>query len=290
VWLDQHIEELSRSRIQDLIKQGHVTLQGRTVKAHQKISEGMIATVNVPPPVETSLVAENIPIDVIYEDTDIIVLNKQPGIVVHPAAGHPRGTLVNALLFHCEDLGTIGGEIRPGIVHRLDRDTSGVMVVAKNDRSLQSLVNQFKACEVSKEYAALVHGQPQPLKGTVETLIGRSTHDRKKMSARPARGREAVTHYEVTETFDEASLLCVRPRTGRTHQIRVHMAHAGHPIVGDGSYGDKREAPTAARQMLHARILAFRHPGSGETVTFNAPLPLDMLELIDKLRDRQRRV
>jgi len=260
-------------------------LQGRAVKAHQKISEGMTVTVHVPPPVETTLVAENIPIDVVHEDSDIIVINKQPGIVVHPAAGHPRGTLVNALLFHCKDLGTIGGEIRPGIVHRLDRDTSGVMVAAKNGGSLESLVNQFKASEVSKEYAALVHGHPKSLRGTVESLIGRSTHDRKKMSARPKRGREAITHYEVTETFDESSLLRVCPRTGRTHQIRVHMAHAGHPIVGDRSYGKKGALPKAARQMLHAKSLAFRHPGSGEEVTFNVPLPPDMLELIEKLRD-----
>lgn len=282
------MRELSRSRIQDLIKQGHITLQGRAVKAHQKISEGMIITVNLPPPVETSLAAENIPLDVVYEDSDIIVINKQPGIVVHPAAGHSRGTLVNALLFHCKDLGTIGGEIRPGIVHRLDRDTSGVMVAAKNDRSLKSLVNQFKASKVSKEYAALVHGHPKPLRGTVASLIGRSTHDRKKMSARPKRGKEAITHYEVTETFGESSLLRVCPRTGRTHQIRVHMAHAGHPIVGDRSYGKKGALPKAVRQMLHAKTLALRHPESGDEVTFKAPLPIDMRRLIEKLKNRLR--
>lgn len=284
VWLEKRIEDLSRSRIQDLIREGHITLDGRAVKAHQKISEGMVVTVNIPPPVEASAVAENIPIDVIHEDKDIIVVNKQPGLVVHPAAGHARGTLVNALLFHCKDLGSIGGEIRPGIVHRLDRDTSGVMVAAKNDNSLEFLVNQFRSGEVSKEYAAIVHGRPRPSKGTVETLIGRSTRDRKKMSASPARGRKAITHYEVTETFEETSLLRVRPHTGRTHQIRVHMAHAGHPVVGDGTYGRRHAATAAMRQMLHAKTLAFRHPGNGDEVTFHAPLPLDMLELIEELR------
>jgi 23S rRNA pseudouridine1911/1915/1917 synthase len=207
--------------------------------------------------------------------------------VVHPAAGHAAGTLVNALLYHCRDLAGIGGELRPGIVHRLDRDTSGALVVAKNESALRDLVRQFKARQVRKEYLALVWGQPRPAAGRVETLIGRSPRDRKKMSAQPKSGRPAVTLYETLENLGPAALLRVRIETGRTHQIRVHLAHLGHPVVGDREYGHKRPAPLPApvpRQMLHAERLSCVHPRTGGLLVFSAPVPPDMQTLLAALR------
>jgi len=195
---------------------------------------------------------------------------------------------VNALLFHCRDLAGIGGERRPGIVHRLDKDTTGALVAAKNEKAMANLVEQFKAGQVRKEYLAVAHGTPAPAAGTVKTLIGRSSHDRQKMSARPSSGRPAVTHYRVEESWDDVSLLRVRIETGRTHQIRVHMAHIGHPVVGDRQYGRRRAAlpMPVARQMLHAETLAFRHPRTGQPLEFKAPLPADMTSLIQSLRNR----
>jgi 23S rRNA pseudouridine1911/1915/1917 synthase len=260
-------------------------VDGRTVKPNQKLAEGMQATVQIPPPEPSELLPEAIPLDILHEDGDIIVINKPPGLVVHPAAGHPGGTLVNAVLHHCPDLGPISGELRPGIAHRLDRDTSGVIVVAKNEAALKSIVDQFKQREVSKEYAALVHGCPTKAEGSIETMIGRSRQDRKKMSAKPASGRNAVTHYEVAEAFAAAAFLCARPETGRTHQIRVHLTHIGHPIIGDKQYGGKGKAISAPRQMLHARQLTLSHPGSGERVTFCAPIPPDMDACLSQLRN-----
>jgi 23S rRNA pseudouridine1911/1915/1917 synthase len=244
----------------------------------------MTVEVDVPRPTAVELVPQPIPLEVLHEDGDIIVVNKQAGLVVHPAAGHPDGTLVNALLNHCGDLQGIGGELRPGIVHRLDRDTSGVLVAAKNQAAQQSLVDQFKAGRVEKVYLALVTGAPSPPCGTVETLIGRSRHDRKKMSARPASGRKAVTHYETLETFDGVSLLKVCIDTGRTHQIRVHMAHLRHPVLGDRQYGSRRAAASAPRQMLHARRLAFTHPRHGGRMECRAPVPSDMQAVMEALR------
>ncbi len=284
IWLETQLENLSRSRIQSLIKSGHITVDGHTVKPHQKIQAGMCVRVAPPPPVPVALAAENIPLAVLHEDADIIVINKPAGLVVHPAAGHPSGTLVNALLYHCHDLAGIGGELRPGIVHRLDRDTTGAMVVAKHERALAALVDQFKAGQVQKEYIALVHGIPKQPTGTIESLIGRSSHDRKKMSATPTHGRHAVTHYRVAETFDAMALLHLRIETGRTHQIRVHLAHVGHPVVGDATYGHRRAVAGANRQMLHAARLAFTHPRTGKPVSFQAPIPADFQTLLDRLR------
>ncbi len=287
-WLACQRPDLSRARIQDLIRGGHVTVGGRAVKASLRVAPGTIVVIEVPPPVDTALRAESIPLNVLYEDDDLLALDKPAGLVVHPAAGHDSGTLVNALLAHCGDLPGINGEKRPGIVHRLDRDTSGVMVVAKTETAMRGLVEAFKHRAVRKEYAAIVWGVPKPAGGRIETLIGRSTHDRKKMSATPASGRPAVTLYETIEAMETASLVRVRIETGRTHQIRVHMAWIGHPVVGDMQYGRQRRdglpVPLPARQMLHAERLALTHPRTGALVTFTAPLPDDMRALLDALR------
>jgi 23S rRNA pseudouridine1911/1915/1917 synthase len=286
VWLERRLEGLSRSRVQALLKSGRITVNGGAVKAGAAVQPGWTAVVDLPPPEPVALAAENIPLAVLYEDADVVVINKPPGLVVHPAAGHASGTLVNALLYHCDDLAGIGGELRPGIVHRLDRDTSGVMVAAKNQRAMESLTAQFKARTVAKEYLAVVAGVPGPLAGRIETLIGRSAHNRKKMTTRTTTGRPAVSRYEVVEVLCGASLVRVKIETGRTHQIRVHMAHIGHPVVGDPQYGRARVAlpAPAARQMLHAQRLAFDHPATGARMTFEAPLPPDMAELIARLK------
>jgi len=290
VWLADHLGGLSRSRIQSLIRSGHISVKGRRIEPHSRIAEGMRVDVDIPPVERTQLVAENIPLDVLYEDADIIVVNKPAGLVVHPAAGHRSGTLVNALLNHCGSLCAVGGEMRPGIVHRLDKDTSGVLVVAKNDCAMEALAGQFKDRLVRKEYLAVVHGIPGPTAGRIETLIGRSRHDRKKMTATPDSGRRAVTHYEVLETFDFCCLVRLRMKTGRTHQIRVHMSHIGHPVVGDKQYEKRGQAwvdwpVTVDRQMLHADILAFHHPRGEKELQFRAPLPCDMKILLEALRD-----
>ena len=316
IWLSRHLPELSRSRIQSLIKSGHVSVDGRCVSAHYKVSEGREVRIEIPPTAPTQIAAENIPLDVLFEDSDIIVVNKPAGLVVHPAAGHTSGTLVNALLYHCDDLGGVGGELRPGIVHRLDKNTSGVMVAVKNDHAFASLVRQFKSGNVRKEYLAIVYGIPDPTAGRIETLIARSRHDRKKMCALPASvagvnsctlansrsagqagkiGRLAVTHYKVEEIFDGICLMRLKIETGRTHQIRVHMTHVGHPVVGDTQYGRRRNAEwrmanaewareKVGRQMLHAELLAFRHPREGKKMEFRAPMPEDMKTLLDELR------
>ena len=288
VWLHRNLTELSRSRIQSLIRSGHILVADSTLSPHATVKPGMVATVDIPPPQPVDLVAEDIPLDVLYEDADIVVVNKPPGLVVHPAAGHADGTLVNALLHHCTELPVIGGEHRPGIVHRLDKDTSGVMVVACTEQAMQGLARQFRDGEVHKQYLALVHGIPGKSAERVETLIGRSAHDRKKMSARPRSGRRAVTRYEVAETFPNAALLRVNIETGRTHQIRVHLAHIGHPVVGDSQYGRRRSDSalpvTAARQMLHARRLGFEHPTLKEAVAYEAPVPADLQATLEALR------
>lgn len=287
-WLSQVENGLSRARIQDLIRSGHITVNGKPAKPSQSLRAGQEIQITLPPPVDVELKPEAIPLEVLFEDADLIVLNKPAGLVVHPAAGHASGTLVNALLAHCADLAGIGGEKRPGIVHRLDRDTTGVMVVAKNETAMRGLVNQFRHRQVTKEYLALVWGHLNPPAGRAETLIGRNPNDRKKMCTRPTTGRPAITHYETTEKFAATSLLRVRIETGRTHQIRVHMAFLGHPIIGDQQYGRPRRdvlpIPLPERQMLHAAELRFKHPATGETLAFKAPLPGDMAELLAILR------
>ncbi|MBP7276153.1 MAG: RluA family pseudouridine synthase [Kiritimatiellae bacterium] len=290
-WLSQALPEHSRSRWQQLIETGHVRLNGQPPKARQKLKGGEILEWEPPPPEPTELLPESIPLDVLYEDADLIVINKPPGLVVHPAPGHQQGTLVNALLAHCDHLSGIGGKQRPGIVHRLDRDTSGVMVMAKTEAAHRRLSEQFKGRDVSKEYAAIVWGRPQPSQGTVRTLIARDPHHRQRMSVHVARGRTAVTHYTTEEELGEVSRLRIRIETGRTHQIRVHLAYLGHPVVGDAQYGkctQKNARLGVARQMLHAARLSFQHPGTGERVEFEATWPPDFQNLLLRLRREGR--
>jgi 23S rRNA pseudouridine1911/1915/1917 synthase len=287
-WLARRLPELSRARIQSLIAQGCVTIKARPVKPSLKITLGLTAYIEIPPPAPVEPEPENIPLKIVYEDADIVVVDKAPGLVVHPAAGHESGTLVNALLHHCPDLQGISGELRPGIAHRLDRDTSGLLVAAKNDAALTGLQEQFKVHSVKKIYLALVAGHPVPPEGKIESLIGRSSHDRKKMSAKPARGRAAVTHYETVRHYGNrlCSLLRVRIETGRTHQIRVHLSHLGYPIAGDQVYarGPAVRLPVSpTRQMLHAAELSFTHPRTGRILSFTSPVPADMQAVLDAL-------
>lgn len=277
-WLHARMPEVSRSRICALIRSGAISADGRKLTPHSRVNAGLRVHVVLPAPEPSVLVPEAVPLDVLFEDKHVIVVNKQAGLVVHPAAGHASGTLVNALLHHCDDLGGIGGTERPGIVHRLDKDTTGVLIAAKTDAAMGAIMDQFRDGAVRKEYLAIVHGHPSPSEDTIETLIGRSVSDRKKMAVRPAGGRNAVTHYRVGEVLGAFSLVRVTIATGRTHQIRVHMAHIGCPIVGDPAYGSRRRDRGLGinRQMLHARLLGLRHPETGESMTFEAPLPGDM--------------
>lgn len=291
-WLASQMHDLSRARIQSLIKDGHILVDGRTTTAHQKLRTGQSIQLHIPEPVLPSAAPEDIPLSIVFEDAHILVLNKPAGLVVHPAAGHASGTLVNALLNHCKDLAGIGGTLRPGIVHRLDKDTSGLMVVAKSDRAMAGLIRQFKNGEIQKTYLALVRGIPTPRAGHIQTLIGRDPRHRKKMSATPAHGRPALSDYAVAKEFQDAALVRVTLHTGRTHQIRVHMTHIGHPILGDPVYGGRRsqwrgpdEAGRLTRQMLHAAILGFTHPVTGKTMTFEAPLPPDMAAVLAGLTE-----
>jgi 23S rRNA pseudouridine1911/1915/1917 synthase len=280
VRLDQYLAAsahgFSRARIQDLIKSGHITLNGSTAKASARLRAGDAIALTEPPPTPTETIAEDIALDVLYEDDDLIVINKPAGLVVHPAAGNWSGTLVNALLHHCRALSGIGGEQRPGIVHRLDKETSGCLVAAKGDTAHQSLVRQFAGREVSKVYLALVSGKLKRQSGVIETHIGRHPVQRKKMAVLPAgKGRVAKTSYRVLRELPAGTLVECTLHTGRTHQIRVHLKHLGHPVLGDELYGRRAGF---ARQMLHAWRLGFVHPRTGERVSFESPIPPDFVE------------
>lgn len=289
-WLTEAVPDHSRSRWQALIKAGWMTVNGLPCKANQKINMGDCVEWSVPAAVDAEPQAEAISLNILYEDHHIIVLNKPAGLVVHPAVGNETGTLVNALLYHCTDLTGIGGEKRPGIVHRLDKDTSGVIVVAKNEAAMADLSRQFKERDTEKEYLTLVWGVPYGKRGTIETTLGRHPTHRKKMAANVRNGREAVSHFEVLEAFGEVALVRVNIETGRTHQIRVHMAHIKNPVVGDAVYGRGRaSALKAGRQMLHAAKLSLNHPKSGKRMIFEAPLPDDMEVLLSQLRSGMKK-
>ena len=286
----------SRSRVRKLIDDGRVQLNGGPCKASSTVHRGDEIVVEEPPPQPLEVEAEDIPLDILHEDGDILVLNKPAGLVIHPAAGNPSGTLVNALLHHCRDLSGIGGVERPGIVHRLDKDTTGIMVVAKNDRAHLALSIAFRRHTVRKTYVAVCYGIPTTADGVVDAPIDRHPRHRQEMAV-VSEGRPARTLYEVEEELAGTSKLSCRPVTGRTHQIRVHMAHIGHAIVGDPLYAGRQwrnladpQAQAACRsfprQALHAWRLAFEHPASKEPVEFEAPLPGDLLDLIAVLRQR----
>jgi len=285
------VEGMSRAAVQRLIDEGHVAVGGQPVKkAGQRLRAGDAIDIVVPPPVAVELVPEDIPLVVVYEDADLIAIDKPAGLVVHPAAGHPRGTLVNALLFHCKDLGGIGGELRPGIVHRLDRDTTGVMVAAKSERAHASLVAAFgDKTTILREYLGIAAPPPPAAAGTLQTLYNRHPVDRKRFSSKVSSGRPAITHWQIAEQLRGAALVRFRLATGRTHQIRVHASDHGFPLIGDAVYG--RTPPAVAplarqlgRQALHAAVLAFAHPVTGAALRFESPLPADMTAVLEALR------
>lgn len=279
---------LTRSAIQRLLGEGNINVNGRSAKPSQTVRAGDEIFISLPPPARTELVPENIPIDIVYQDADIAVVNKPVGMVVHPAAGNPSGTLVNALMYHIKDLSGIGGELRPGIVHRIDKDTSGLLVIAKNDAAHAFLSNELKLHAVSRVYTALCEGNFRDDSGIVSAPIGRHRLDRKRMAVTPD-GREAVTHYWVMERFGDKTLLRVELETGRTHQIRVHMAYIGHPLVGDGLYSSGRNSLGFHGQALHAGELRLRHPATLEPIRFEAGLPEQFKNALAKLRASQSR-
>ena len=277
---------LTRSQAARLIAEGRVRVNGKPAAKSARLSGGETVTVDVPQLRETALPPQDIPLDVVCEDDDVIVVNKPTGLVVHPAPGHPDGTLVNALLHHCGDsLSGIGGEKRPGIVHRIDRDTSGLIIAAKNDAAHLALSAQLKDHSLSRTYECLVTGNMKQDSGTVDAPIGRSSADRKKMAVVPT-GRRAVTHWEVVARYPGVTHLRCRLETGRTHQIRVHMAYIGHPILGDTVYGAKKPVPGLTGQCLHATGLRFIHPRTGEPVELHCPLPPEFTAMLQKLQSK----
>lgn len=287
VFVSDNSEALSRSTVQKLIAEGEITVNGKSIKANHKLREKDEISVSVPEASEVDIVAEDIALDILYEDSDIIVVNKPKGMVVHPAAGHFTGTLVNALMFHCKDnLSGINGELRPGIVHRIDMDTSGILVSAKNDNAHRSLAEQLAVHSITRIYYAVVFGNIKEDEGTVDKCIGRNPKDRKKMAVVKEGGRRAVTHYRVLERFGKYTFIEARLETGRTHQIRVHMASIGHPLLGDVVYGGEKQ-PFGIKdgQVLHAGVLGFIHPTTGEYIEFKAPLPEGFEKVLLKARN-----
>ena len=285
-FLARSVPDLTRSAAQRLLEEGAVTLGGRPVKKNYKTAPGDVLEVVLPDPEPVDVVPQNIPLDVVYEDGDVIVVNKPVGLVVHPAPGHPDGTLVNALLYHCGDsLSGINGELRPGIVHRIDRDTSGLIIAAKNDRAHLALAAQLQDHSLAREYEAVAVGNLREDSGTVDAPIGRHPVDRKKMAIDYKNGRPAVTHWSVLGRYPGYTHVECRLETGRTHQIRVHLASIGHPLLGDVVYGSKKPWPGLAGQCLHARKLKFVHPSTGKPVELECPLP-DWFERVLKQIDK----
>ena len=285
--LSRLVPELTRSQAQRLIEQGAVTQAGRPVKKNEKLPAGTALELEIPEVRETPLAAQDIPLELCYEDADVIVVNKPKGLVVHPAPGHADGTLVNALLYHCAGtLSGIGGALRPGIVHRIDRDTSGLIIAAKNDAAHAALAAQLKDHSLARTYVCLVCGRIRDDAGTIDAPIGRHPTDRKKMAVTQKNSRSAVTHWRVLERFAAYTLVECRLETGRTHQIRVHMAYIGHPILGDTVYGAKKPVPGLTGQCLHATGLRFIHPRTGEPVELHCPLPPEFTAMLQKLQSK----
>lgn len=301
-YLAEHMEKISRAQVQKLIKKKKVTVNGEIVKASYQIACGDKIVVRIPPPQPSELLPENIPLNILFEDDYLLVLNKPAGLVVHPAYGNPSGTLANALVYHSQELSTLSGEFRPGIVHRLDKDTSGLLVVAKNDYVHGLLSQQFAEHSTEREYRAFVWGYFREKEGRFESFITRSPKDRTRMTISDSEGKFAITNYEVLEEFPLISYLRLRLETGRTHQIRVHMAYNGHPVVGDEIYGGRKKQTISLnaqdkqlasqilklmpRQALHAKTLGFMHPITGEKLTFDSDLPEDMQELLDFMNEK----
>ncbi|TDX52763.1 RluA family pseudouridine synthase [Orenia marismortui] len=283
-FLSRQNKDLSRSYLQELIDNDNVLVNGNVVKKSYKLNTDDNVEVIIPKPAELTLEAQDIPLDIIYEDKDIIVINKQPDLVVHPAPGNEDGTLVNALLYHCNNLSGINGVIRPGIVHRLDKDTSGAMVIAKNDQSHLNLAEQFKERTTKKIYLTIVDGRLKYKKGKIDAAIGRDPKDRKKMAVTSKNSKKAISRFELLEKYEKHSLVKVKLETGRTHQIRLHMGYLGHPVVGDKLYGYNHNYLTVDRQMLHSHTLGFYHPTTEEWMEFEAPLLEDMEKVLERLR------
>ncbi len=289
-YLSEKLPDLTRSYLQKLIGEGFVLQKGKPVKNGTKTLAGEQIEVTVPEAEEPEILPEDIPLDILYEDADVILVNKPKDMVVHPAAGHYSGTLVNALMYHCRDgLSGINGVLRPGIVHRIDKDTTGVLVVCKNDKAHNALAEQLKEHTITRRYRAIVCGNLKEDEGTVDAPLGRHPQDRKKMAIVRQGGRRAVTHYRVLERFGSYTYIECRLETGRTHQIRVHMASLGHPLLGDEVYGRTKSPFHLEGQTLHAMVLGFQHPTTGEYVEFEAPLPAYFEELLQKLRKQSGR-
>ena len=288
-WLAGQLPDVTRSAAARLCEEGRVTAAGKPLAKNYRLGGGEAVSVTLPDPEPVDVAPQDIPLDVVYEDSDVIVVNKPKGLVVHPAPGHPDGTLVNALLHHCGDsLSGIGGELRPGIVHRIDRDTSGLIIAAKNDKAHLALAEQLQDHSLARVYEAVAVGSFREDSGTVDAPIGRHPVDRKKMAIEPRNGRPAVTHWRVLARYPGHTHVECRLETGRTHQIRVHLASIGHPLLGDTVYGSKKPYPGLAGQCLHARKLIFRHPRTGERVELECPLPDWFQEVLDKLERMSR--
>lgn len=283
-YLSEQLEEMTRSHIQKLIKENMVRVNGMAVKSNFKLSASDQIEVEIPELKEPDILPENIPLDILYEDQDILVVNKPKGMVVHPAPGHYTGTLVNAIMYHCKDnLSGINGVMRPGIVHRIDMDTTGSLLICKNDRAHQAIAEQLKEHSITRKYHAIVHGRLKEDEGTIDKPIGRHPIDRKKMSVHCTNGREAITHYRVLKRFQQFTYIECQLETGRTHQIRVHMSSIGHPILGDQVYGPAKCPYKLQGQTLHAKVLGITHPTTGEYMEFDAPLPDYFQGLLEKM-------
>ena len=285
-YLSMLMDGYSRSYIQKIISDKAVMVNQKPVKANYRISVGDIVTITLPEPVRLDVKPENIPLDILYEDEDVLLINKPKDMVVHPAPGHYSGTLVNAVMYHCGDqLSTINGILRPGIVHRIDKDTTGVLVICKNDRAHRSIAEQLSVHSITRAYHAIVYNNLTEDEGTIDAPIGRMSTDRKKMGINHKNGRPAVTHYRVLERFGRYTYIECRLETGRTHQIRVHMASIGHPLLGDTIYGPAKDNFKLQGQALHAKILGFIHPSTGEYMEFESPLPEYFTELLARVRN-----